>query len=292
MNRIRIKEDIIRNENAKKDITIIHIADIHFSINTKFKDLEKLKNKISLNNPDYLVITGDLIDEPSITKNKYKIKELLVFLTELSKFTKVLISLGNHDIFTEEDKTFFKKINEIKDIYILDNTSYQDEFIYIAGLTLPTQYYYNISNDESAEALLNELKNQRKLLGSRLPRNIPKVMLIHSPLKLTEDQVLDKLSDYDLILSGHTHNGMVPSLLDKLIKNNKGLVAPNKKLFPDISRGKVEKYHKGKNVTVIINGGITKLSNKSGKFLSSFNWLYDKNINKIIITKKRGKCYE
>ena len=141
MNRIKKTTDIVYNTNTKKDLTIIHISDIHFNTNTSLSKLNKLTTEIKKNNPDYIMISGDLIDEPKIIKNKYKIKELLQFLSNLSEITKIFISLGNHDIFSSEDLKFFNKLNELKNIYILDNDCYKDEFIYISGLTLPNNYY-------------------------------------------------------------------------------------------------------------------------------------------------------
>lgn len=291
MNKIKRQVDIIHNDYAKKDITVIHIADIHFNINTRYQRLLKLKEVIIKNNPDYIVITGDLIDEPSITKNKYKIKELITFLTELSKFTKILISLGNRDVFYENDKSFFQKLNGFTNIHVLDNDYYQDEFIYISGVTLPSNYYYNISYEESAEVLLEHLDKHKNLIN-KLPNKIPKVLLIHSPIKLIDDFVLNKLHEYDLLLSGHTHGGMVPDWLGFCFKKNQGIIAPNKKLFPDIARGKIQKMKGTRKITIIINEGITKLSLKSGKILHKLNFVYNTSINKIIITKERGKYYE
>ena len=291
MNRIKKTTDIVYNANTKKDLTIIHISDIHFNTNTSLSKLNKLTTEIKKNNPDYIMISGDLIDEPKIIKNKYKIKELLQFLSNLSEITKIFISLGNHDIFSSEDLKFFNKLNELKNIYILDNDCYKDEFIYISGLTLPNNYYYNITHEESSEVLVKHLTNNRKLI-SKLPRELPKVILIHSPIKLTNKEVLNKLKEYDLILSGHTHNGMVPGILKSLFPKNKGLIAPNKTLFPEIAKGKIEVNQDNKKITIIINGAITKLSSKSSKILSKLNIVYPMSINKIIITKKRGKYYE
>lgn len=291
MNRIKKTTDIVYNTNTKKDLTIIHISDIHFNTDTSLSKLNKLTTEIKKNNPDYIMISGDLIDEPKIIKNKYKIKELLQFLSNLSEITKIFISLGNHDIFSPEDLKFFNKLNELKNIYILDNNCYKDEFIYISGLTLPNNYYYNITHEESSEVLVKHLTNNRKLI-SKLPRELPKVILIHSPIKLTNKEVLNKLKEYDLILSGHTHNGMVPGILKSLFPKNKGLIAPNKTLFPEIAKGKIEVNQDNKKITIIINGAITKLSSKSSKILSKLNIVYPMSINKIIITKKRGKYYE
>ena len=57
--------------------------------------------------------------------------------------------------------------------------------------------------------------------------------------------------EYDLLLSGHTHNGMVPKILNKLLKKNQGIIAPNKKLFPEIARGKIEVNMFNKKITLI-----------------------------------------
>lgn len=291
MSRIKKTTNTIYNLTTKKDLTIIHIADIHYNSNTKLNKLFKLVDEIKKQNPDYIMITGDLIDEPKIIQNKYHLKKILQFLTTLSDSTKVFISLGNHDIFQEEDLKFFRKINEIKNIYVLNNEYYKDEFIYISGITLPNNYYYNITHDESPDALIKHLSNNRKLIYN-LPKELPKICLIHSPIKLTEKNVLNKLKEYDLILSGHTHSGMVPSILNPFFKKNSGLIAPNKKLFPEIAKGHIEITIDNKKITIIINGAITKLSLKSSKILSKLNFIYPMSINKIIITKKRGLYYE
>jgi len=291
MNKIEIQKDVIYNNKINKDISLIHISDIHFNKDTTDKKLALIKETIYKNNPDYVVITGDIIDTPSIPKDKINIKRLLIFLTDISNFVKVIISLGNHDILKNEDFKFFKNLNELKNIYILNNESYLDESIYISGFTLPTSYYYNMDNKESEEILIEHLKKYKKLT-TNLPAFIPKVSLIHSPIKLTNSEVLTNLKEYDLLLTGHTHAGLVPKFLSKLFKKNKGIIAPNKELFPEIARGKIEKNIFGKKITIIISGGITKLAARSAKILNKLNFVYNIDINKIIITSKKGKYYE
>ena len=291
MNKIELHKDIVYNSKITKDITLIHISDIHFNKKTKEKKLNLIKEEIYKSNPDYVVITGDTIDESSVIKDKLRIKRLLVFLTDIAKFTKVIISLGNHDIFSNEDYKFFKNLNGLKNIYVLNNESYIDENIYISGFTLPTNYYYNITKNESKEILLEHLKKYKKLT-TNLPVFLPKVGLIHSPTKLPDKDILTILKEYDLLLSGHTHNGMVPKVLDKFFKPNQGIIAPNKKLLPEISRGKIEKNIFNKKITIIINGAITKLGEKSAGILSKLNFIYNIDINKIIITNKKGRYYE
>lgn len=291
MNKVKINKDIIYNSKTLKDITLIHLADIHFNKKTKDKKLEKIKEEIYKNNPDYIVITGDTIDEPSVLKDKQKLKKLLIFLTDISNNSKVIISLGNHDIFKNEDHKFFKNLNDLKNIYVLNNESYVDESIYISGFTLPNKYYYNINREESKELLIEHLQKYKKLT-TNLPAFIPKVSLIHSPMKLVDTDVLTILKEYDLLLSGHTHGGMVPKILSKFFKKNQGIIAPNKKILPDIARGKIERNIFNKKITIIITSGVTKLGEKSASILSNLNFLYDIDLNKIIITNKKGIYHE
>ena len=43
---------------------------------------------------------------------------------------------------------------------------------------------------------------------------------------------------------------------------------PNKKILPDIARGKIEKNIFNKKITIIITGGITKLGEKSASIFA------------------------
>ena len=230
MKNIEIVKNILSSKKLKKDITFIHIGDIHYNETTSTKKLEYIKYAIEDAHPDYIFITGDLLDRPKITKNKEKIKLLVSWLNSLGNIAKVFISLGNHDIILEEDYKFFNKLNDINNIYVLNNQSYEDKNIFISGFTLPTNYYYNIEKHEDENALLETLQNNFNLV-TNLPKKKYKVALIHSPILLSEKKVVEKLKEYDLILSGHMHNGLIPRILDKIIKNNYGLISPDKRFF-------------------------------------------------------------
>ena len=91
--------------------------------------------------------------------------------------------------------------------------------------------------------------------------------------------MVEKSKEYDLVLSGHMHNGLILRILDKIIKNNYGLISPDKRFFAKNTRGKI----KTKYYTIIITGGITKLSPSSTKILSKLNGLYPISINKITV---------
>lgn len=283
MKNIEIKKDILVSK-SNKELTFVHISDIHFNVDTKEKKLIDITNTIYNIKPNYIFISGDLVDNKDIVNNKTEIKKLVTFLSNLGKINRVIISLGNHDIMSDSDLTFFNKLNDIKNIYVLNNSIYEDDNIYVTGHTLEHSYYYNITKHESMELLLKNLNNNKNII-TKLPKNKYKIALIHSPVLLNKNEVLEKLREYNLILCGHMHNGMVPRIIDKLIKNNYGIISPDKHFNIKSARGMI----KTKYYTIIISGGITKLSLHSSKILSKLNFIYPISINEIRLKTKGEK---
>ena len=93
--RIEYKKYNITNKK-NINIKIAHISDIHFAHNYKIKRLEKIKNKLKEIKPHYICITGDLIDIYDVTNDSNFI-ELKNWLKEISKISKLIISIGNHE---------------------------------------------------------------------------------------------------------------------------------------------------------------------------------------------------
>ena len=105
---------------------------------------------------------------------------------------------------------------------------------------------------------MRELHKNSNIIN-KLPKDKVKVMLVHSPLKRTNTDVLDKLVEYDLILSGHTHGGIVPSWMGFIFKD-RGIISPSMRLFPKCARGRIDRFHGKKKLTIIINDSVTRLS--------------------------------
>ena len=78
------------------------------------------------------------------------------------------------------------------------------------------------------------------------------------------------------------HNGVVPPILDELFDNNRGIVSPNKKIFPKNARGII----KDNNITVI-SSGVTKISNSAGRALKWLDIFFPIGINYIEISKEK-----
>lgn len=262
--------------NKNINIKIAHISDIHYAKNYNLKRLEMVLNKTKEIKPNYICITGDLIDVYNITKEKEFIN-FKKFINDLSKICKVIISIGNHEYILEKEKEY-GYINDTTWLYdlktdkiiVLDNEIYTDNFITFIGFNPSNEYYSNHeigipkSDNLKLYKIINKLKNNYNIL------------LVHTPFFIYEENnyknILD-LNKINLVLCGHTHGGMIPSF----IPGTFGLIAPSKKLFPKNVRGK--KQIDG--VDVIISSGITKLSRKSK--ITGLTDIFGTNINEIKI---------
>ena len=74
-------------ETKEINMTIAHISDIHFSVNYKIKRLEKLKEKLKEQSPNYICITGDLLDEYEVVETK-EIEKFTNWIKEISEKSK------------------------------------------------------------------------------------------------------------------------------------------------------------------------------------------------------------
>ena len=255
---------------------IIVISDIHYCNEKDIKKLNKVLKVINKYNADYICIPGDIIDKNDMGDKSY----IIEWLKRLSSNNIVLLSLGNHDIRTKDefgkykeyvDNDFLNEINKIDNLHLLNNNSMSFEDIYFYGYTQSFDYYYK-NNYEDKDIMNRELDNYG--VCKFLPNKF-KVLLMHSPICLTDSNIKDRLNCYDLILCGHMHNGVVPILLDDIFVNNRGIMAPSCKLFPKLARGIV----KEKN-TLIISSGVTKIS-RNVRLLRVFNIFFPIGINVI-----------
>ena len=274
--------------NNKFNKRIAVIADIHYSSIFKIKTFDKIIESIKKNKPHFICIPGDIIDDSLVLKDKNIVK-LINFFKTLTTIAPVIISVGNHDFTYEAKKKIVysgiinlkKLLSKIDNLYFLDNDIIKLENINFIGLTNSFNYYYG-KNHESDKVFIDELN---LTFYNKILKQDYNVLLCHTPLNIMKPNVIEKcdlIGRLDLIISGHTHNGMIPKYVDK-IKGNKGLIGPFKTLFPNYSRGKIENIINNRKVTLIINGGITKISKVQPKIIHFVNNLYQINIDYIDI---------
>ncbi len=162
---------------------IVQISDLHCEMFGK--EQEKLIQMIEEENPDLLVITGDMID-----KDRWNEESITTLLDGISGLAPIYAVTGNNEYDAQDLYDRLKKIYEEYGVELLRDEKVQIQregaSIYIYGM----YYRYYVSQQNFN---LRGEKNQFNLL------------LYHDPSQF------DRLDNngFDLILAGHTHGGIV-----------------------------------------------------------------------------------
>ncbi len=280
-------ETNIKFYSKKSQPKICIISDIHFSYQITNKKLESLREKLEERKPDYIFIPGDLIDSNDMIEDESEEKRLLSWLESLGEIATVLISEGNHDTYKlaskeHKEKTgdqwevvknakFISHVNKLKNVHYLDNEIYEDKKIYVLGLTLSAHYYCLFASDkkkkssptgENVEQLLKELDELDQKKITDLPKNKLTFALIHSPCHLSDFRVKAELKEFDYLISGHMHNGLVTPVLDELWRSDRGIVNASKHLIASNTRLSRRTLSEG----LIIAGAVTTWHESVGIF--------------------------
>ncbi len=203
----------IKNKKIPKEFDgfrIVEIADFH---NSDFG--EYLIRKISVENPDIIVITGDLLS--SYRPNNRHVFE---FIKNAVKIAPCFFVTGNHEArfsdYEEIEKILIDfGVRVLKDeAFILERNG---EKISIWGIDDP--------------AFEGKSKTSREIIGEKLEKfPTPSeftVLLSHRPEAFRE--YVNK--EVDLALTGHTHGGQIR------LPFVGGIVAPNQGFFPKYDAG-------------------------------------------------------
>lgn len=281
---LKINKHKIDGRNLEK-LKLAHISDIHYTKDFNLNLQRNIIRNIKEFGPDYICITGDIIDCSSVLDDKNISKSLLIFLEALASISKVFIVLGSHDL-ESSDKEFncymqrWKELlkNE-ENIYLLDNEKYSDFRVNILGITLPYNYYNN-KPYENPRILTNELN--KYTLDDKYS-----ILLIHSPRRIFAKEVINNelFTHLDLVLSGHMHSGLMPKFLNKF-PGSRGIVSPSKSFFPKYARGTITKKINNHECKLIITGGILKVAPRMPWYTKIFKGMYNSEIELIEIRKK------
>jgi predicted MPP superfamily phosphohydrolase len=213
-----IVEVEVKQNRFAKPYKIAQISDMHIN---GLIDRDFVKNSVEMinaQNPDIVVITGDLVD----TKIE-NIKDAVDELKNLKSRLGTLYIVGNHEDFHNIQNTidYIKTIN----ITVLEITSVKIENFYIVGVYDTFGYRY--------EAYIPDIKKATQ----NIPKDKATLLLAHQP------KFVEYLEEFkpSLMLSGHTHGGQVKPL-DYLVK----LQQPYLKGL----------YNLGKNRHIYVNSGI------------------------------------
>ncbi|HEC1874180.1 TPA: metallophosphoesterase [Campylobacter jejuni] len=196
-----VKSVDVEIPNLKQDLKIAMLTDIHLGKNLHENFLDKLITKVNLQSLDMVVIVGDLIDT-----NPKDLKNYISKLNDFNSIYGTFYALGNHE--------YYHGINEVLDLLrkhtnmkILVNQNLDLGFINIAGL--------------GDLAGLDKGLYAPDLVRIKVDLNVskPSILLAHQP----KTALLHNLSDFDLVLSGHTHGGQIFPFMF-LVKLQQGFV--------------------------------------------------------------------
>lgn len=184
-----IKEYKIESSDIPKSfdgIKIVHFSDIHYGRTVNNDYLKKIVKLINNQNPDIVIFTGDFVDE-DINLNDEQITSINNILKDIDSTLGNFAVVGNHDMKHLSD---YKKIMD-NNFTILDNQEKilyykNNEAISLIGLadSLESKVDYNIFNRET---------------------NYYTFVLCHEPDEF--DNI--KHSNFNILLSGHSHNGQI-----------------------------------------------------------------------------------
>lgn len=213
------------SKKVEREKRIVHLSDVH---NDLFGEKNsRLIELIESAKPDYIFITGDLLD--SRRTNVYRCYYLI---EKIIKIAPIYFVTGNH----ESRKTFYQKFKEslmALGVNVLDDRKVQLEEICLVGIDDPG--FITEQNEVIYRKIVEEKLQKIELENFN-------ILLAHRP------QYIDVYSkfDFDLVLSGHAHGGQIR------LPYIGGLFSPQQGILPKYTTGK---YHLN-NTEMIVSRGL------------------------------------
>ncbi len=199
-----------------EDITIVQISDLHnqfFGFDQKY-----LLDRIKAQDPDIIVITGDIVD---MTHTNYSIAE--DFVEGAVKIAPVYYVTGNHEEYLKGDKlnSFMDRMKELGVIFLDDDKRDMGEYV-LAGIADRSLKYFD------SYEYFDDTK--------------PVILLAHEPQYWT----VYLGHGADLVLTGHYHGGQI------ILPGVGGLVSPEFEFLPKLYEG----MHDMDGMTLILSRGL------------------------------------
>ena len=202
---------------------ILQLSDLQNKVFGKHH--KKIVHLIKKENPDCIVITGDLLD-----RNRTNIDSAIELISKIVKIAPVYYVSGNHE---HQSGKYNELIPLLKTsgVFVLENNkeiiTKANEAISILGI-----------KDKSVNA------NYQKILSvlSEIDKTDFQILLSHRP------ELLSSYSQYDIdiVLTGHAHGGQIR------IPFIGGVFAPHQGFFPQYTSG----THTENNTTMIVSRGL------------------------------------
>ena len=225
-------------ENLESPVRLVLIADLHGK--SFGRENARLIAKIQKQSPDAIFLDGDMIDHGA---GPAEVQKLLRLIEALCEIAPVYFAPGNHELeYMQTDASFLTQVAEAGAVVV--NDSYED--VTIAGQplriggTMGHAFYFGRSEEEFSSS------PEYLFLKAFEDTDVPKICLAHMPDTFIFNGAYN-LWDVDLVLSGHTHGGLIR------LPFVGGLYAPMQGWFPEYDRGL---FRLGKHMQMIITSGL------------------------------------
>ena len=174
-----------------EDKTILFLSDIHADSNNSDHITKAITTYSESENPDVVIIGGDLADNETTKKEIDHFAE--VFENICQNICPVFFVLGNHDLMKSKNTDTAYIINKLESagVKVLTDTVYD-----LDGITL-------IGRTESYAKRYGHIR--KSISDFEFDKSKPTIVIDHQPLELGKL----KNAKIDLSLSGHTHDGQL-----------------------------------------------------------------------------------
>lgn len=234
------KEYTITIKQLKKDRKVMFLSDMHNHVYGK--DNCELLKAIEEQNPDYILIGGDML----VGKSGISYQTAVDFVKLLPTICPVYYANGNHEQRMKEfpenyDLSYeeYKKVLVEAGVQFLENSSvildWDNLKIKITGLEIPLGCYLHFHKDVLETSEITER------IGKREPDSY-EILMAHNPSYMKK--YLERGAN--LILSGHLHGGIVR------IPGVAGAISPSFEIFPKYSG---DHYREG-NTDIVVSKGL------------------------------------
>lgn len=234
---IKVTPYKVKIDGVKTPVRAVLVTDVH--ARSFGKDNKRLLEKIKEQSPDVIFADGDFISRDATDED---VEKMLKLLCDFQKIAPVYFAPGNHEDNYPKKEIFYEKIRELG-IDVLNDTYIDTEIrgqTFRIGGTLGHAFYFGRTKDEF------ENSSEYKFLKEFENTENPKICLAHMPDTFIFGYEAE-LGGIDLVLSGHTHGGLIR------LPFVGGVYAPMQSFFPEYDKG----YFKlGEKMQMIICAGL------------------------------------
>ena len=226
-------------QNLSGPVRIVLLSDLHGK--SFGRENSRLIAKIQEQSPDAIFLDGDMIDRSADSAD---VQELLRLIERLHEIAPVYFAPGNHELeYMQTDASLLTQVAEAGAVVV--NDSYVD--VTIAGQplriggTMGHAFYFGRSEEEFSSS------PEYQFLKAFEDTDVPKICLAHMPDTFIFNGAYN-LWNVDLVLSGHTHGGLIR------LPFIGGLYAPMQGWFPEYDRGY---FRLGEHMQMVISAGLS-----------------------------------